>query len=327
MQSEGRPTSTTKIIALPDRRRGEGLATLALRRFRRKKLAMAGLALILAFYLTGILAPLLAPYSYSAQNLDASFERPSAEHWLGTDRLGRDMLSRIIWGARTSVIVSAMSVITGTLFLGTALGVLAGYLGGKVDTLIMRVADIFLAFPEILLVILIAATLRPRMIGVIQNFEDATGFKGLVESGAADYFLIFGALSVFSWVGIARLIRGQILSLKEREYVLAARSLGASTRRIMFLHLFPNTINLLIVMVTAGLGGSIGAELTLSWLGIGIQPPTASLGVMIWENQSLSQLQTHPHVLLSVITLVTVVFFAFQIFGDGLNDALNPRAR
>ena len=332
MTTEDSSTTTPTIEPLEHRSAlqttaGESLAKLACKRFMRKKVAMIGLFLVMTFYLAGIFAPIIAPYNYSDQNLDKSYQRPSAEHWLGTDRLGRDVLSRIIWGARTSVIVSIAAVATGSLFLGVALGVMSGYLGGWVDTLISRVGEIFLAFPSLLLVILLAATIRPRAEALVLRFEEAIGFSGLSESGLADYILIFGALSVFGWVGMARLIRGQILSLKEREYVLAARSLGASTRRIMFVHLFPNTINLIIVMLTLGLGGAIGSELVLSWLGIGVQPPRPSLGVMIWENQSISQLQSHPHVLLSVITVVSVVYFAFQLLGDGLNDALNPRAR
>ena len=306
---------------------GESLAKLAFKRFIRKKVAMIGLFLVMTFYLTGIFAPVLAPYDYSAQNLDASFQRPNSQHWLGTDRLGRDILSRIMWGARTSVIVSLAAVATGSLVLGVVLGVLSGYVGGWVDTVIMRIGEIFLAFPSLLLVILLAATIRPRAESLVLRFEEISGIGGLVDSGLADYFLIFGSLSVFGWVGMARLIRGQILSLKERDYVLAAKALGASTRRIMFMHLFPNTINLIIVMLSLGLGGAIGSELVLSWLGIGVQPPRPSLGVMIWENQSISQLQTHPHALLSVIGVVVVVYFAFQLLGDGLNDALNPRAR
>ncbi len=329
----GDDRTTTGIIEPTERRpalraaAGESLTKLAFKRFIRKKVAMTGLFLVLAFYLAGIFAPILAPYNYSDQNLDQSFQGPSAQHWLGTDRLGRDVLSRIIWGARTSVIVSLAAVATGSLVLGVVLGVLSGYVGGWVDTVIMRIGEIFLAFPSLLLVILLAATIRPRVEGLVLGFEEASGIRGLSESGVIDYFLIFGSLSIFGWVGMARLIRGQILSLKERDYVLAARALGASTRRIMFLHLFPNTLNLIIVMLTLGLGGAIGSELVLSWLGIGVQPPRPSLGVMIWENQSISQLQTHPNVLISVITVVSVVYFSFQLFGDGLNDALNPRAR
>lgn len=308
-------------------RRGQSPWALAGRRFLQKKTAVFSLILILTFYLSGIFAPLIAPYSYTVQNLEATLQSPSLAHPFGTDRLGRDVFSRVIWGARTSVIVSVASVVTGALFLGLGLGALAGLLGRWVDTVIMRIGDIFLAFPGLLLVFLIAATVRPRVVEFVTRIEVATGIKGLVASGAADYLLIFGALSFFSWVGMARLIRGQILSLKETPFVDAARAAGATTWRIILVHLLPNAISPILVSVSAGLGGAIGSELFLSWLGIGVQPPTPSLGVMIWENQSVSQFQIYPHLLLFPVSVVALIFFSFNLLGEGLIDVLNPRAR
>ncbi|MBM2826054.1 MAG: transrane type-1 protein [Dehalococcoidia bacterium] len=327
MSTEPEVRESAEARVIPRAARGDNHWVMAWHRLRRKKLAMASLVFILVFYLSGIFAPLLAPYDYAAQDLNASFQDPSMAHPLGTDRLGRDVLSRLIWGARTSVIVSVMSVITGSIVFGVVMGLLAGYFGRWVDTAIMRVGEIFLAFPDILLVILIAATLRPRVVEIVGNIERATGIKGLVDSGAADYFVVFGALSVFSWVGMARLIRGQILTLRTLDFVNAAISLGASHKRIMFVHLLPNALNLILVSVTMGLGAAIGSELVLSWLGIGIRPPTPSLGVMIYENQGIQQFLAHPHVLIAPISVVSLVFFAFNLFGEGLVDALNPRAR
>lgn len=306
-------------------RHGQNPWLLTGKRLARKRASMLGIVVISTFYLMGILAPWVAPFSYREQNLDRALEGPSTEHWLGTDRLGRDLLSRVVWGARTSVIVSVASVLSGTIFLGIFFGALAGYVGRWVDTVIMRAGEILLAFPELLLIILFAATLRPRFVEAVKAFERDSGISGLIESGAADYFILFTALSVFGWVGMARLVRGQFLSLKQQEFVLAAVAAGASNSRIVVLHLLPNTISPILVVVSMGLAGAIGAELFLSWLGIGVQPPTPSLGAMIAELGGQSSLQRHPHLLLGPVTVVGMVFFAFNLLGDGLNDALNPR--
>ncbi|MBI4496493.1 MAG: ABC transporter permease [Chloroflexi bacterium] len=308
-------------------RHGQSPWALTGKRLVRKRASMLALIIIATFYLMGIFAPWVAPYSYRAQNLDRTLEGPSAEHWLGTDRLGRDMLSRIIWGARTSVIVSVAAVLSGTIFLGVFLGALAGYAGRWVDAVIMRVGEIFLAFPGLLLIILFAATLRPRFVEAVKALEQSTGFTGLIESGAADYFVVFTGLAVFGWVGMARLVRGQLLALKEQEFVQAAIAAGATHTRIILAHLLPNTISPILVVVSMGLGGAIGSELVLSWLGIGVQPPTPSLGAMIFELGGQSSLQRHPHLLLGPISVVALVFFAFNLLGDGLNDALNPRTQ
>ncbi len=310
-----------------DLRHGESLWVLTGRRLVRKRAAMASLLIIATFYLMGIFAPLVAPYSYTQQNLDAVRKAPTSQHWLGTDANGRDQLSRIIWGARTSVIVSIASVTSGTIFLGIFLGALAGYVGRWVDTVIMRVGEIFLAFPSLLAVILFAATLRPRFVEAIKSMEQSTGIKGLADSGYADYFIVFTALAVFGWVGMARLVRGQIMSLKEQEFVMAAVANGATNTRIIISHLLPNIMSPLLVMISMALGGAIGSELVLSWLGTGIQPPIPSLGRMIYENGGQSTLVTYPHLLLGPIAVVIAIFFSFALLGDGLNDALNPRTR
>ncbi len=335
---------------------GKSLWALGWERFRRKKLAMVSLSIVLAFYAVGVVGPFFAPYSYREQDLDHSLQpgwltqpfcvvtsllepnrtppkvAPGPEHLLGTDRLGRDLFSRIIWGMRTSVIVSLAAVITGGLLLGIGLGVIAGFFGGMIDNVIMRIGEILLSFPGILLVALISATIRPRAVEWVQHFQDRTGFTGLIESGFADYVVVFGALSIFGWVGLSRIIRSQVLLLREMDYVTAARALGATSGRIMLNHVFPNTLNLIIILMSFALPGYIGAELVLSWLGIGIQPPTPSLGVMLYENQSQSLMiqqlscQVAP-VFIAPSFVVTVVVFCFALLGDGLNDAFNPRAR
>ena len=255
---------------------------------------------------------------------------PSFEHPLGTDRIGRDMLSRVIYGVRTTVIITLASVLTGSLLIGVFMGAAAGYFGRRVDTLIMRTGDIFLAFPGILLIILIAATVKPRVVEWTRGFEDWSGIDGIVRSGAVDYFVVFASLTLFSWVGMARLVRGQVLGLKESQYVEAARAMGASNLRIVFRHLLPNAISPVIVSVSMGMGAVAGSEVVLSWFGIGIQPPNPSLGRMILENfgiSNLSILRDDPHLLLVPAVTIAVLIYAWNLLGDGLNDVLNPRTR
>lgn len=299
----------------------------ALRRLLRKRLAMVCLVVILVIYLAGILAPLVAPYGYNKQELDNAFAGPSLAHPLGTDRLGRDMLSRVIWASQTTVIISAAAIFTGGLVLGVGLGLLAGYAGGRVDNFIMRVADAFFALPDILLLLLITATVRPRVEALFDKFKSWPVAGGLVEAGAPDYFLVFGALALFGWVGIARLIRSQVLSLRESDYVLAARAMGVSLGRILARHLLPNVGNIIIVSVTFSLGAMAGTEIMLSWLGIGITYPHPSFGAMIAEGSDLSSLRAHPHLLLVPATVVALLLFAFNFLGDALNDVLSPRRR
>ncbi len=337
---------------------GKSLKVLAWERFRRKKLAMISLVIICAFYLSGIFAGWLSPYDFRTQNLDnseqlawamgpycmiatslnsaykpaAGVKPPDAQHLLGTDRLGRDLFTRMLYGIRTSVIVSLASIITGTLFLGVLLGMMAAYLRGWVDAVIMRVGEVFLAFPGMLLVILISATIRERVKEWVVTWEQANGTQVFTETGMVDYVVVFGAMALFGWVGVARIIRGQILQMREMEYITAARAIGASTPTIMRRHILPNLTNILIYMISAGLGGAVGSELVLSFIGVGVQPPVPSLGVMIFEQ---TQGQTNfieqigcirPPMLLAPLMLATVVFFAFALLGDGLIDALNPRS-
>lgn len=255
---------------------------------------------------------------------------PSFEHPLGTDRIGRDLLSRVIYGIRTTVIITLASVLTGSLLIGVFMGAAAGYFGRRIDTLIMRTGDIFLAFPGILLIILIAATVKPRVVEWTRGFEDWSGIDGIVRSGAVDYFVVFASLTLFSWVGMARLVRGQILWLKESQYVEAARAMGASNLRIIFRHLLPNAISPVIVSVSMGMGAVAGSEVVLSWFGIGIQPPNPSLGRMILENfgvSNLSILRDDPHLLLVPAATIAILIYAWNLLGDGLNDILNPRTR
>ena len=298
-----------------------------LRELARRPVAVAAIAIIVVVYLAGILAPWVSPYSFTETDFEHPFAGPSLDHPLGTDRLGRDMLSRVIWSAQTTVIISAAAILTGGLALGVTLGLVSGYVGGRLDNLIMRLADAFYAVPTILLLLIISATLRDKVVEVFREVEEWTGIGGLVSSGAPEYFLVFGALSLFGWVGMARLVRSQVLSQRESEFVLAARLLGASTRRILFRYLLPTTINLIVVAVTLSLGAVVGTEVALTWLGIGIQPPHPSFGVMIFEGSGLTNLRAHSQILLIPAVVVAALMLSFNLLGDALTDLMSPRRR
>ena len=318
-----------KELELEDRGAWQSRSPLAhaWSRLIRKKLAMISLILIVIVYMSGILAPWISPQSYTEQNLLATKQRPSLSHLAGTDRLGRDQFSRILYGIQTTVIITISTIVTGGLFLGVTMGLISGYFGKFIDSVIMRVGEIFAAFPGILLVIIIAATVKPRVLNWTRSIEDATGIDWLVSSGVVDYVVVFGALAAFGWIGMARLVRGQILYLKETQFVDAARAAGASTPRILFVHLLPNAMSPIIVSITMGMGAIVGAEIVLSWLGIGIQPPRPSLGNMIFENGHLSVLQNDPHLILAPIAVAWLLMFTWNLLGDALNDVLNPRTR
>ena len=287
------------------------------RRLRRNRPAVVGLIIAALLYVTALFAPWLAPYGYAEQNLDAVEQPPSWAYPLGTDEVGRDLLSRIIWGTRSAAFVS-ITVTLVNLALGVPLGTLAGYSRGWVDTLIMRLADILFAFPGLLFVFFIAATIKPA----ISTWVRTAGLVDLARSGYVDYLVVIVALGLVGWPGLARLVRGQILSLKEQEFIVGARAIGASIRRIMFRHLLPNALPPLIVAISMGIGGIILSESTLSLLGIGLQPPNPSWGAMIYSNYRYWR--TRPHLVIVPGLVLAAVVFAFNFLGDGLNEALNP---
>jgi len=301
-------------------------AGVACRRLARKKIAVTAIVFIFAFYLSGVLAPVLPIPGYTSQNLDQALKGPSWSHPFGTDRLGRDQLSRCMWASQTTVIVTVASLATGGLVLGIGLGLLSGYAGGWVDTAIMRVGDLFAGLPTLLMIILINATLRDRIHSAGRSVEDFTGIGGIVKSGAPDYFLVFGAVALFAWVGLARIIRSKVLSLRETEFVIAARSLGASTRRILTRHLLPNVSNIVLVNLSLALAGSAGSEIALTFFGVGIQPPHPSYGALIFDGSGIRQLNAFPWLLGFPVGIVSAFFFAFNLLGDALTDILTPRA-
>jgi len=297
------------------------------RRLARRPLAVVAIAVIVSVYTVGILAPWIAPYSFSKTDLANRFAGPSSEHLLGTDRLGRDVLSRLIWSAQTTVIISVATLAAGGLALGVTLGMTAGYFGGRVDSVIMRAGDTFHSVPTILLLLIINTTMLDRVESLFADIEDFTGIGGIVSSGLPNYVLVFGTLSIFAWVGMARLVRSQVLALRETGYVLAARAMGASTPRVLFRHVLPNLTNLLVVAVTLSLGAAAAAEVGLSFLGIGVRLPHASFGIMVSEYAGVSNVRTHFNLILYPALVISALMLAFNLLGDALTDVLSPRRR
>ena len=306
---------------------GESLTRRSLRRLLRRKLAVICLVVIAVFYAAGILAPVIAPYSYTEQNLDLSFDGPSLHHPLGTDRNGRDSLSRTIYAARTTVIVTAATFATGFVLLPVALGMIAGYRRGFTDALINRTGEILASLPGLPMLVLINSTMRPRFEDAVSWFEDVIHYHGLTSSGFADYFLIFGVLSLFGWVGGARLVRTQVLTLRGSEFLLAAEASGASTRRILFQHILPNIMPLVIVGASASLGSIALSEIGLTFLGVGVRPPHPSFGALITDGAGRSVLENHPELLLVPAGVVASLIFAFNLLGDALNDVFTSKAQ
>ena len=300
--------------------------------FRRRRLAFISLVIVAIIYFLGIIAPLIQTHDYQETNIGKTQQGPDNENWLGTDRLGRDIYTRVVWGIQTTVIITATTLITGSLFLGVTMGLMAGYFRGWIDAVIMRIGEVISAFPDILLVILLAATLRPKIVELARAIEDSTNITGLVSSGVVDYLVIGVALLPLSWFGMMRLVRGQVLALRDAEYVEAARAIGTSTPRILFRHILPNVVSPVIVSVSFGIGAIALSEVVLSFFGLGVQPPRPSLGVMIGEvtargGASVSVLRDHPEQLLAPIIVVWLLIFCWNIVGDALNDVFNPRAR
>ena len=293
----------------------------------RKKLAMISMAFLAVFYFCGIFAPLVAPHDPYQQNLtrEAVRQGPSAEHWLGTDALGRDMASRVIYAARTTVVFTIVVLISGSLILGLGLGLLAGYRGGWVDTAIMRTGEVMSGLPTLLLMLAITAAFRTRMNDVAFWLQDNT-FLGTDARSFVKFSIIVMATVPFAWIGSCRIVRSQALALREETFVQAAEAMGASTWRVITRHILPGVMPLFIVGVSAGMAGTAGAEVVLSFLGLGIDPPTSSFGSLIANGAGPQTLQRYPHLLLAPAIPLTLFFFAWNLLGDALVDILEPRA-
>lgn len=265
--------------------------------FKSNKLALISAIIIVVFIVIAVAAPLVAPYDPNVQDLSNNLQGPSAAHWLGTDEFGRDVLSRLIYGARVSLLVGLLPTLI-SMTIGTVLGLVAGFVGGKVDFAIMRLADVLLAFPSLLLAMLVAYTIG----------------TGLLT--------IFIALSFVSWAGTARIIRSQTLSLREKEYVEAATSLGVKRSTIIFRHILPNCLPSLIVLFTINVPGNILSESSLSFLGCGAQPPSTSWGLMVYRSKKY--LSQTPVATLCPGVAILILVLAFNFLGDALRDAIDP---
>ncbi len=303
-------------------RRQRNLWGDAWRRLLRNKLAMIGVIIFAWLLLMAIFGPSLAPYEYMAQNLDRVAEMPSRDYWLGTDDLGRDMLSRILWGARTAGIVAIIST-TMSLALGVILGALGAFVGGWLDWLIARLIDVTMSIPQLLVASLVAATVRAPISIWVDSMYKRTNWNIFSSPAYVDLIVVFGALAFIQWPGYARLIRGQILALREKEFVQAARAVGVRQGRILWQYLIPNALGPIIVAVTFGFAGAIVAESALSFLGVGVQPPQASWGTMIQDN-ALSW-RYRPWLVVVPGFTIGIISLGINFLGDGLNDALNPK--
>ena len=269
-------------------------------RFSKNRLAVAGSALVVLLFVLSVLAPWIAPYDPTAIDLKNILQPPSAAHWFGTDQLGRDVLSRMIWGAQISLKVGFVS--TGiAILIGTILGAVAGYYGRWVDAVIMRFVDIMLCFPTFFLILAVIAFLEPSIWNIM---------------------IIIGATG---WMGITRLVRADVISLKERDFVQAARVIGASDARIIFIHILPNCMASVLVAATLGVAGAILTESALSFLGIGVQPPTPSWGNILTAGKDNIDIAWWLSLYPGLAILLTVL--GYNMLGEGIRDSLDPRLR
>ena len=262
--------------------------------------ARIGVIVVVLLVLLALAAPLVARHDPTAIQLASQLQAPSGEHWLGTDIQGRDIWARLVYGARVSLAVGFVSQAI-ALALGLTLGLIAGYYGRWVDEVVMRLADVTLAFPTLLLLIAMAAALQPSMT------------------------VVFVTIGVVGWAGMARLVRGQVLVVRQLEYVQAVRALGGVDRRIMLRHVLPNVVAPVVIAATLGIAGAIMAEAALSFLGLGVQPPTPSWGAMIADGRDLSQLRSAPWTSVAPGVAIGAAVLGFNLLGDALRDALDPR--
>jgi len=282
-----------------------GLWTDAWMRFRRNRLAVGSLAFVLLLITLAVIAPLLEHFGLlqdpTAQDVVNSYANPGAAHHIfGTDDLGRDVLSKVIFGSQVSLSIGIL-VQAIVLVIGGSIGLAAGYFGGWVDNLLMRFTDIMYAFPDLLFVLIIVAALGPTLLN------------------------IFVAIGLVSWVGLARLVRGQVLSIKEKEFVEAARAAGSSPIKIILKHLLPNSLGPVIVSLTFGIPAAIFTEAILDFLGVGLRPPQPTWGVMVFEGYAA--VDAYPYLVIIPCVALSMTMLAFNFIGDGLRDALDPRMR
>jgi peptide/nickel transport system permease protein len=296
----------------------------AARQFVKNRLAIGGLVVVFLFVFAALFGPYLAPYDFFDQDIVNALQLPTPEHLLGTDQFGRDIFSRLLWGARTAALVAFSSTFI-SLVVGIAIGTTSGFMGGRVDQFMMWLSDLVQSIPGLLLAMLVNTALKRPVENWFEMRYMETRNPLYLNTLWLDFVLVFGALAMISWPGFARLVRGQVLSISQTDYVLAARAVGVRRYRIMLRHIVPNALGPVVVAVSQGMGAAIVAESGLSFLGIGVQPPNASWGTML--NKSLSLWQLAPHLMIAPAAAIGIIQVAFIFLGDGLNDALNPRYR
>ena len=291
-------------------------------RLKRNKLAVFGLAVVAILAFTAIFGPYLTPYDYLSQDLQARNAVPSLQHLFGTDDLGRDVFSRVVFGTRTAFLVAVIVSVIAVL-IGTILGAIAGFFGNPFDRVILWLTDMTMSVPNLLLVVVINASLKSPITKWMEAQYLATLNPFYRQTIWVDFILVFGSMALISWPPYARLVRAQVLSIRSRPYITAAQALGLSNWIIMKRYVIPNALGPLIVSVSAGLGTAMVLESAFSFLGIGVNPPTPSWGNMI--SDGLRVWQHYPHLLAAPAAVLGLASVAFSFLGDGLNDALNPR--
>lgn len=296
----------------------------AVYRFRRNWMGMFGLVVFVILCITALFAEQLAPYDYLHQDWDAILQPPSAAHIMGTDDVGRDVFSRILMGGRTALMVALCITVAGAI-IGLLAGSIGAYLGGKVDAVLVWIMDGLMSFPTIWLAAFLSVAVAPALNEWAASLYTITQWSFLKDEVLISYGVVVLAIGMLNWTWPARLVRSQVLSLREREFVEATRSLGASAGWVIRHHLVPNVLGSMIVLVTLSFGNAMLFEASLSFLGIGIRPPGASWGAMIF--QGVARVRTHAYLVLAPGITLAVVVLSLQFLGDALNDALNPRHR
>ena len=294
----------------------------AWQRLKRNKLAIFGLIVIVILAFTAIFGPSLTPYDYLSQDLASRNAPPSLAHFFGTDDLGRDVFSRIVFGTRTAFLVAVIVTCIAVL-IGLLLGAIAGFFGNPYDRAIMWLTDVTMSVPNLLLVVVINASLKTPIARWMEAQYLATLNPFYRQTVWVDFILVFGSMALISWPPYARLVRAQVLSIRNRPYVMAAQALGLSNSLIILRYIVPNALGPLIVSVSAGLGTAMVLESAFSFLGVGVNPPTPSWGNMI--SDGLRVWQHYPHLLAAPAAVLGLASGAFSFLGDGLNHALKPR--
>ncbi|WP_242973481.1 ABC transporter permease [Clostridium thermosuccinogenes] len=290
------------------------------KKLKSNKVAIISLYVIILITLLAIVGPMLSPYSYSDQFRGEEHQTPNAQHWFGTDYLGRDLFVRVLYGTRISLSIGIVASIM-VLVIGTVYGAIAGYFGGKVDNIMMRFAEVLSAVPSTLMVILLSVVLKEPL---KEAFNTSGVLKHLSTIGPG-LISIFITFALLYWVDMARIVRGQVLSLKEQEYVTAAKALGGSSRRIIFKHLIPNSIGQITVTATLEIPSAIFTESFLSFIGLGVDAPMASLGSL--TASAMNGIYSYPYQLIFPALFISIIILAFNLLGDGLRDALDPRMK